>query len=139
MPFRAPDTGYLGIPGAGDSLRGRVCDYEERMTNSQVQQMLGARKMMREFGFVVIGFPPSVPGRPIGARLKDWGCMVMPDGFEIEVAGEGTREDWDAQWKTIHPHRDDVENPAEPGARFYRAKLVRAESANSGPRFAAGE
>ena len=93
-----------------------------------------ARRVQRERGYVVLGFPPNelleakrqVPPS-VGMALNNFGGQDLSFGWCLEIYDETNRADWESQFALLFPGKKD-QNPKLKGQSFWRARLFQDAS-----------
>lgn len=81
-----------------------------------------ARRIMRERGYIVIGFPGLGLPKHAGAEFSNWGGGPL-DGYVLRVIGRTTKADWLAQKRALFGYRIDTTLYAK-WSRFFRCDLA---------------
>jgi hypothetical protein len=93
----------------------------------QVRALTAALQMMKERGYVVLGFHPiAMPMEP-GDKQATFSNFRIP-GHELVLETPTIRADWTAQGKAIFGPGFKDPNKWERGAQFFRCKLVPLEA-----------
>lgn len=90
---------------------------------SQVQALTAALQIMKERGYVVLGFHRTEWPMEPGDRQASFAHRPLP-GHELVLETPTLRADWIAQAKAIFGPGFKNPNKWERGAQFFRCKLV---------------
>lgn len=87
--------------------------------------------MMREFGYVVVGYPPLSedilePGDKLNRFMTE---SLYESGYVLEVIAPTVRADWDSMFALAFTKFPNAKNPPHVrGSRYYRCRLVSLQS-----------